>query len=394
MSPLWWVLPPVAASLVTAIAMKAAVRLAGTIRRHDYRMFEDQSSEEIARRFSVPPTNGSPAENVRRSLATLLDRHHQAANSGQTSYHNAVVRSAGCLAVAFIALALGSLHVSEAAHHAPLGWDDIETILSWTEVIALSSVLLLFLYGRRRNPQWIAARAGTELLRQHQFIAIVFPSAAAAMPGDSPEAQFEHLARQIVAGVEAGPIAGIVKRIELYWSDRRASIERSYLTEHDATPDALLMYLHRRARRQLGWFIDSKARLEHIAERRAVVLLCLYLATLMLALLKLFSLIHCGNAPAYLLPLLLIVAGMSATMTTYYINQNARSLIHRYNTQQRFVERWLAEFSGYWKPGTAIVDPSMKSNIRTRILHFEDLMIEELIDWTHITSHDAIELGP
>jgi hypothetical protein len=27
-------------------------------------------------------------------------------------------------------------------------------------------------------------------------------------------------------------------------------------------------------------------------------------------------------------------------------------------------------------------------------LQFEDLMVEELIDWVHITSYDAIELTP
>lgn len=32
--------------------------------------------------------------------------------------------------------------------------------------------------------------------------------------------------------------------------------------------------------------------------------------------------------------------------------------------------------------------------MRTQILRFEELMIEELIDWAHITRHDAIELAP
>ena len=29
-----------------------------------------------------------------------------------------------------------------------------------------------------------------------------------------------------------------------------------------------------------------------------------------------------------------------------------------------------------------------------RLLEFDDLMIEELVDWIHITSHDVIELAP
>ena len=40
------------------------------------------------------------------------------------------------------------------------------------------------------------------------------------------------------------------------------------------------------------------------------------------------------------------------------------------------------------------IDACGKEDMRTQILQFEDLMIEELIDWIHITSHDAIELAP
>jgi hypothetical protein len=88
---------------------------------------------------------------------------------------------------------------------------------------------------------------------------------------------------------------------------------------------------------------------------------------------------------------------MSAAMTAYYINQNSRSLIHRYNTQQRFITAWLVAFNQRWDFATLpslTVDPVAKNDMRAQILRFEDLMIEELIDWIHITSHDAIELAP
>jgi hypothetical protein len=90
-------------------------------------------------------------------------------------------------------------------------------------------------------------------------------------------------------------------------------------------------------------------------------------------------------------------AGLSAAMTAYYINQNSRSLIHRYNTQQRFIIAWLRTFNQSWKFGdlpSLTMDTAAKSAMRVQILRFEELMIEELIDWTHITSHDAIELAP
>jgi hypothetical protein len=40
------------------------------------------------------------------------------------------------------------------------------------------------------------------------------------------------------------------------------------------------------------------------------------------------------------------------------------------------------------------IDPARKNEIRELILRFEDLMIEELIDWIHISRNDAIEVAP
>jgi hypothetical protein len=169
------------------------------------------------------------------------------------------------------------------------------------------------------------------------------------------------------------------------------------LTEADLTADAVLVYLERRVRRQLGWFTDSKARLEHTAERRKGVLLVLYVLTVAIALFKHVSFLYGQHWHAYLLPLLLVVTGLSAAMTAYYINQNSRSLIHRYNAQQRFITAWLRTFNQSWKFAdlpSLTMDTAAKNAMRVQILRFEDMMIEELIDWTHITSHDAIELAP
>jgi hypothetical protein len=197
--------------------------------------------------------------------------------------------------------------------------------------------------------------------------------------------------------VQDGSNTAIVARIERFWSTRKASIESHTLTEADFTSDALLVYLKRRVRRQLGWFIDSKARLERIAEGRGTVLQVLYWITAGLALAKLALFVYARYSPAYLLPLLLIATGMSAAMTAYYFNQNSRSLIHRYNTQQRIIAGWLVRFNERWNFASLpslTIDCAAKNDMRAQILQFEDLMIEELIDWIHITSHDAIELAP
>ncbi len=35
-----------------------------------------------------------------------------------------------------------------------------------------------------------------------------------------------------------------------------------------------------------------------------------------------------------------------------------------------------------------------KIEMRSVVLNFEDLMVEELIDWIHVSSHDMIEIAP
>jgi hypothetical protein len=390
----WAILAPVIALAITLAAMQVAVVLTGTIRSHDYRRFEDKSRVSLARRFPLPVIDRSAAEQRRKSVSPFLDKAHKAATAAQTTYYAAVVRSAGCLVVAFLSLALGTIRPADWP-----AWIDrpfLESVLSWIDAIAIMLVLILFLYGRMVCRPWIARRAGAELLRQYQFVSLVFPNAISPAPADDDERPSNEA--DLIAGkVEDGSITDIVSRIEKYWLTRKAFIESRTLADGDLTADAVLVYLQRRVRRQLGWFTDSKARLEHIAERRNILLLSLYCVAAALALVKHILFLSGGRSPAYLLPLLVIVTGMSAAMTASYVNQNSRSLIHRYNTQQRFITAWLTMFNERWnfeKLPSLTIDPAAKGDMRAQILRFEDLMIEELIDWIHITSHDAIELAP
>jgi hypothetical protein len=393
----WEVIAPLIAMAITLAAMQAAVALTGAIRSRDYRRFEDKSSEALAEQFPMPTADQSAADERRRAISPFVGEAHKAANAAQTSYHNTVVRSAGCLALAFSALAFGTLPPEFWPLKAPLDWPSIELVLSWLEVFGLLFMLLLFVRGQMTRRPWIMDRIGTELRRQYQILSVVFPDAISTTSAGAFKAQLETEANLIANDVQHGPFKDIVTRVERFWKARRAIIESHTLTHADLTVDALFLYLERRARRQLGWFPDSKARLEHIAERRAIVLVSLYCVAVGLALLKHFLFLHDGQFPAYLVPPLLLATGLSAAMTAYYINQNSRSLIHRYTSQQRIANRWLAAFKEQWNFATfrsPTIDPLTKSDIRTRILLFEDLMIEEAIDWVYITSHDTIELAP
>jgi hypothetical protein len=141
---------------------------------------------------------------------------------------------------------------------------------------------------------------------------------------------------------------------------------------------------------------DSRDRLEYIAERRTKLMMVLYFLAFVLVAAKLILFIYDEKWHHYLTPVLLVVTGMSAVMTAYYVNQNSRSLIHRYNAQGRSIEVWLLSFNERFfnRLSSQKLDTGVKKNMRDQILVFEKTMTDELIDWTHITGHDAIELAP
>jgi hypothetical protein len=390
MQPSWQMLAPTIALAITIAVMQFFVFVAHKIREHDYRRFEDDCELRLAERFPIPKAGESTAEERRKSISPFFDEAHRKANLAQTTYYNAVVRSAGCLVLAFVALAFGTLRPEDWPDR--VEWPRIEWLLSWVDVIAIFFVLVLFYQGRQASRPWITARANAELLRQNQFLNMVFPNVPS-----STKTQFDAEFERVSAERRNDPSIDSVAGIEQFWSKRRMSFKSCALTDADLTADAVLDYLSRRVRRQLGWFTDSKARLEHIAERRNVALLGLYIITAVLAVSKHISFLYGWRGNTYLMPMLLIVTGISAAMTAYYINQNSRSLIHRYNTQQRFISNWLDNFNETWKLSdlsSVPLDLGAKDDMRTQILIFEDMMIQELIDWTHITSRDVIELAP
>jgi SMODS and SLOG-associating 2TM effector domain 1 len=399
MSAYWVWLAPVIALAITLAGIQAAVALTAVIRTRDYRRFEDRSRERLARQLPLPTVDRMPVEELRRAFSPALDKLHQIANSTQTAYHNAVVRSAAALAVAFVGLVLGTTPqhdwlpkvVGLFANH-----QVVEYVLTWLDAIAIVSVLVLFVYARGVSRRWIVSRVEAELLRQYQYLNVVFTHPETSTPHNETKTRFDLEIDAVREQVQRDQTADIISRIDRFWSRRRATIESSAATS-GMTVDGLLVYLQRRVLRQLCWFADSEARLEHIAERRAATLVVLYVIAAIVALLKLLLALGGGHAPQYFIPLLLILTGMSAAMTAYYINQNARSLSHRYRTQQRRIAAWLKAFDDRWKISTLpslTLDAVTKTEISRHLLEFEDLMIEELIDWVHITSSDGIELAP
>jgi hypothetical protein len=386
LSPLWNFLPPLLALAVVAAITQFAVVLAGAFRSRDYRRFEDRSASEIEREFSLPDFASPLAEEHRRHFQPLLRELQRTANRAQTAYHDTVVRSAACLAIGFAATAGGLLGT--------VSWQGLfrfqawQSFLNWGDMFALLSVLGLFLYATSLYRPWLIKRAETELVRQYQFLNVIFPDAfpLAAKPADysgrlaQREAKDRHLGR-------------LVGRIETSWQERKTLIERLAGEYPQLDLGAVILYLRKRVLRQLGWFTDSIARLEHIAGRRKAVLLVLYFATAALAIAQLIWFEN-GSSLPFVRPILLFITGLSLAMTAYYTNQNLGSIVHRYNLQQREIRRWLGGLVDDLNNVETPDPPGEKvALISTHVTRFEELMIYELVDWINISGHDVIELG-
>src|SRR5437016_5550691 len=81
---------------------------------------------------------------------------------------------------------------------------------------------------------------------------------------------------------------------------------------------------------------------------------------------------------------LLAVMVLSAAATSSLISRNERSLLHSYHAQERRIRKWFEMFA-------VISGSADKKQLVETILSFEDIMLNDLLDFIHITSRDVIE---
>ncbi len=381
------------AGLILFAAMEIAIRLVAHLRARDYARNEDKASKEIRVKLALPPYTSEPWPSAVEPTTQRFKIAHQSAVEEQGKYHGAVVRSAACLALTFLAMAIAMtwLHGNHVVH----------VLLSWIEVFALVTVLMNWRASKQFNRSWIARRIDAELLRQDQFIGLLLPDTVVGKPAEAVEVSRMAIGRQDGLSV--------VDAINAYWTARRKAIEAAPISTGDITGTALLRYLQTRPARQLGWFSDSIARLEHNAHEREGRLRILFTLALVLAVIKLVLALSQGGSDHHevrglialvepvLAPALMIVTGWSAVEAVYYLNQNARSLIHRYRSQITRMGHWFerakTELPLDRLPAVDL-DLSTKLKARVLALEFEDLMVEELIDWIYIAKQDSIEIAP
>jgi hypothetical protein len=413
-----------------------------TDRRHTDR-------KAIAAEWGVPDVAASDVSISVRSdqLGRHLNVLHEEANGLQSCYHRQVARCVCCLGLALLMLGL-SLTVFR--NH-----KEFERYASAVELVAFGVALWQWCAARVANHRWVAARTKVELLRQWTFLSAMFERAAAVEP-DSAKRDFEAKAVEIDARVVTGPPRGcwqwlravaqvrnergdtIESRLWKYWHNARAY----YLANSTGSVLGLSdfhFYMRRRPIRQLAWFRVAQLRVQRAASHRDATMAGLFAVSIALAAFKLILVGHgaADNVEPVSTPSgdwaidavslgLLLATALSAALTTLYLSRNDRSLLHRYAAQERRIEDWLygvlnkseGPDGGRVAPASSALgesdgrkfhrepDPMRISahasemtqapanhRLHEQVLEFEALMIDELIDWIHISTHDALELA-
>lgn len=370
----------VAASVLLTVLL---AKLATEVRGRRYRRYDGAPTPVPPREAARASQNGLALQ--RSVLADLFSPHHQHSIARQDAYYFVVALGVSALFVGFASLGLSLTVVAGR----PAWLEACAAIDVVSFMIALACVPL----GLRRNRAWVQDRTRAELLRQWYLLdELLLGSRGDADVTTRFEAAAERLKHEFPGkSVDESEVFR-------YWQGRRADLT-ARLGSGPIESERLDAYLDRRPRRQALWFEQARSRLEHQTHSRARSLAGLFTVAVLLALAKVTLTFHLlpGELDAFkpwLTLVLILVIGAASGLTGLYFGQNSRSLMHRYAAQRRRIDVWLAAFGTTCGTGPISADVGEARSTFEQILQFEDLMIEELVDWIAITSHDVIELAP
>jgi hypothetical protein len=417
-----------AATPVAVVWALAPLVVQARDRRFEADEWDDPATDRsaIARELGIPEVEPSDTplaprlERLRQPLQVL----HEGANRLQRAYH---LRVAGC--VLSLALALAALGLGLTFGH---DYPSLKRYAAAVDVFALALALHQWWAARVANQDWILARTRTELLRQWTFLrTFLHPAGSDAGPAEAAfAAKADEIGAHFAGSEPVGlwawtwsalrpghehPARTLEARVQRYWDGTRAECAAMPPGAALAARD-IHLYLRRRPVRQLAWFRISRRRLQTSGKLREHWMARLFLIAFGLALAKAVlvvaqppaggaahaaasggpGILPVATATSLLALLLLGVTTLSTALTSIYLSRNDRSLLHRYIAQERRIEDWLQD-SLKTADGDAAAGPAppgLAERFRTAMLGFEDLMIDELVDWIHISAHDALELGP
>ena len=271
-----------------------------------------------------------------------------------------------------------------------------------------------FIAARYANRAFVIKRSFIETLRAWIHLALVFPLERSGDVFAAYQARKQEIAKRFWGRTRAAPQeaaadtnnrpdkheAAIYKRVEGCWTEMHRECRAAGLRQQPSSPADVGFYLKERPLEQLKFFITAQGRIHDGQRSREGLMAVLYFASVVLAMLKALNVFRSDlPAPIFapiefatLVPVdwistaLLVVMVLSAAATNAFISRNERSLLHSYHAQERRIKKWFESFAV-----TAGGAASGQQALDT-VLAFEEIMLNELLDFIHITSRDVIEV--
>jgi hypothetical protein len=324
----------------------------------------------------------------------------------QSRYHSCVARCIGALSVGVVIICLSIIVYRDV--------DWLKKFATCFDLMAAFYALVFFLWARFVNDRFVITRAFVETLRAWIHLAIIFPlekggDVAAAYQARKKEIRAGYWARKGAATLKDGAgdagqptdrrEAPIYQRVLNCWNELHEECRKVGLRSNPPSSADLGFYLEKRALGQLGFFMTAQGRINAGQKSRELLMTVLYVASIVLAVLKAVRVFEAELPPAvmgniefatamsvdWISMALLAVMVLSAAATNAYVSRNERSLFHSYHAQERRIKQWFTGFAAVVGNGGGRYAPDT-------MLAFEDIMLNDLLDFIHITSRDVIEV--
>jgi hypothetical protein len=329
-------------------------------------------------------TSRTPQEETEDAAANkLLMAEHRAAIDLQNWTLASLMSVAASLTVAFLCTSLAATVLTE-----PHGFHLFAAAL---DLAAFGLVLWHFIRAARLRRAWIASRSIVEMLRQWSVVDRIL------VAGEHPEEGFGRM-KQRVRQALASPDPDFATVVLRFGRLRLKEMGEAIGALHSVPAARFRYYLDRRPERQKRWFAGAEARVSGQGKRHRQTLMILFGMATAAALLKVALLLGDpaeSQALSWTMLALLILIGLSGTLTSVFLNQNIRSLSHRYRSQSRDIAWWFERHAPLVAAaqGQEPLSGPLVGQLANAVVEFESLMLDELVDWIVITDHDSLEIA-
>lgn len=347
-----------------------------------------EQDERTAVQFGLPPRpctfplSEGAAARARDWRRTL----HHPSIAHKNDYFELIGRCGVVLGVVFVQMALNLTILKS--------FDALNPIFVATDLFATLYVVVHWWQARLANQAWVLSRIHAELMRKwlhltaalawpEETIASSYPKAKHAIAASVLQPK-SRLLQFLGLGLTSGELDN---RIEACWARLVMDLRANSGPRDQA---ALARYLYARPIRQLRWYRMRHRQLSRAGHWRGAFATSIFIFTVLLASINFWltfvSHQSSSNFNDWLNFGLLVATAISAAVTYWYVSRNERSISHRYVTQKREIESWLRRTATLIGRGEMMLTDDS-------IVEFETIMVSELIDWVHVTSHDVAELG-